>query len=424
MMALTRLANGLTVVTDRMTHVDSAALGVWVDAGARTEGANEHGIAHFLEHMAFKGTHRRTARAISEAIEDVGGDINAATSVETTSYHARVLAEDVPLALDILADILTDPLFAEGDIVRERNVIQQEIGAAEDVPEDRAFDALPETAFRAQPLGRRILGSRKSVDGIGEGALRGFFGRHYRTGAMTVAAAGAIDHDAFVAAVEKAFAAVPEGAADKGERARYTGGSYSEAGHSSECQWILGFEGVPAAADAAVTAQLAAMVLGGGMSSRLFQSLREERGLVYDTSAFHWAFADCGLFAIHLATEPATVDEAAGVVADELAAAREAVTEAELARAKAQLRAGLLMSRESCSARMATVARNAMIHGRIVAKEERIAAIERVTTDDVTGFVAGLAESPPTLVSVGVKGEKALDRIRARFAKEPLKGAA
>ncbi len=424
MMALTRLDNGLTVVTDRMPHVDSAALGVWIEAGARTELVDEHGIAHFLEHMAFKGTRRRSARAISEAIEDVGGDINAATSVETTAYHARVLAEDVPLALDILADILTDPLFAEADIVRERNVILQEIGAAEDVPEDRAFDAFPETAFRAQPLGRRILGSRASVTGIGEARLRDFFGRHYRTGAMTVAAAGAIDHDAFVTAVADAFAAMPEGAADKGERAQYTGGAYSEASHSSECQWLLGFEGVPAAADEAVVAQLAAMVLGGGMSSRLFQSLREDRGLVYDTSAFHWAFADSGLFAIHFATEPATLGEAADVVADELAAARQSITPAELARAKAQLRAGLLMSRESCAARMTTVARNAMIHGRLVSKEERIEMLERVSVADIGAFFGKLNLSPPTLVSVGAKDDTSLEAVRARFEGTALRGAA
>lgn len=423
MMALTKLANGITVATDHMAHVDSAALGVWFDAGARSERAAEHGVAHFMEHMAFKGTRRRTARQISEAIEGVGGDINAATSVENTAYHARVLAEDVPLALDLLADIVTDPLFAEGDIARERNVILQEIGAAEDVPEDRAFDALPETAFRAQPLGRRILGTRPSVTAIGGETLRDFFGRNYRTGAMTVAAAGAIDHDAFVAAVEDAFASMPIGVSEKGAEAAYTGGAYSETAHSAECQWILGFEGVPAAADDAVTAQLCAMVLGGGMSSRLFQALREDRGLVYDTSAFHWAFVDSGLFAVHFATEEGSVEEAVGVVADELAAAQGAISDEELDRARAQLRAGLLMSRESCAARMSTAARNAMVFGRVVEKEERIAALEKVTPDDIHAFLATLTASRPTVVSVGASAERTLGLIEGRLG-GPLRGAA
>ncbi|MEM6762477.1 MAG: pitrilysin family protein, partial [Pseudomonadota bacterium] len=212
MTELTRLSNGLTVVTDTMAHVDSAAIGVWVKAGARTERAGEHGVAHFLEHMAFKGTHRRTARQISETIEAVGGEINAATSIETTAYHARVLADDVPLALDILSDIVTDPLFAEDDIGRECNVILQEIGAAEDIPEDRAFDAFPETAFARQPVGRRILGTRDSVGSMDGARLRGFFERTYAPAAMTVAAAGAVDHDAFAAAVEAAFPSAAQGA--------------------------------------------------------------------------------------------------------------------------------------------------------------------------------------------------------------------
>ncbi|MEM0906291.1 MAG: pitrilysin family protein [Pseudomonadota bacterium] len=407
MMKLTRLPSGLTVATDHMAHVDSAALGVWVAAGARSEAPPEHGVAHFLEHMAFKGTRRRTARQISEAIETVGGEINAATSIETTAYHARVLADDVPLALDILSDIVTEPLFATDDIERERNVILQEIGAAEDVPEDRAFDAFPETAFRAQPLGRRILGTRGSVEGIDEGALRGFFKRHYHSGAMTVVAAGAIDHDAFVDAASEAFSGVPDASETDRSKAAYTGGHYTEDADTVECQWLLGYEGRAASHPSAVVAQLAAVVLGGGMSSRLFQSLREERGLVYDTSAFHWAFADTGLFAIHFATEPATVAAAAEVVAAELQSAARNVDDNEFGRARAQMKAGLLMSRESCASRMAQAARNALVHGRVVDKSERIAELEAVTPADVRDFLASLTSGPPTLVTVGADAASA-----------------
>jgi predicted Zn-dependent peptidase len=423
-MPMTTLPNGLRVVSDPMAHVDTAGVGVWVATGTRSEEDGEHGIAHFLEHMAFKGTARRTAREISEAIETVGGEINAATSVETTAYHARILAEDVPLALDILADILTEPRFDTGDVERERNVILQEIGAAEDVPEDRAFDALPEAAFRGQPLGRRILGTRESIGTVTAATLRDFFGRHYTAGAMTVAAAGAVDHDRLVDLVARAFEAVPVRNAPTPPPARYTGGVAAEAWDSAECQWILGFEGRAATHPAATAAHVAATVFGGGLSSRLFQALREDRGLVYDTSAFHWAFADSGLFAIHLATAADDVEEAAAVVLDELDAAISAVTEEELARARAQIRAGLLMSRESVSSRMGQAARHAIVFGRLLSKEERIAEIERVTAEDVRGLLAEMAATAPTVVAVGPAEAPSADEIAARFGGSPLKGAA
>lgn len=401
MSRMTRLPSGLTVATDAMSHVDSVAVGVWVGAGSRSEGEAEHGLAHFMEHMAFKGTERRSARAISEAIETVGGEINAATSVETTAYHARMLGEDLPLALEILADILTVPAFALDDVERERNVILQEIGAADDVPEDRAFDALPEAAFRGQPVGRRILGTRQSVGAVDAGTLRGFFEAHYTAPAMTVVAAGKVEHDAFVASCARAFEALPERAPRAAPAAAYTGGVFAESDKTSECQLILGLEGRAVRDDAAVAAQLAAMVLGGGLSSRLFQALREERGLVYDTSAFHWAFADSGVFAIHLASAPEDVAEAQGIVIEEFASTIATLTAAELDRAKAQLKAGLLMSRESCNARMGQLARQAIVFGRPVPKEERIAEIDAVGVDDVRAVLSQMARSEPTLVFVG-----------------------
>lgn len=426
MMEITRLPSGLTVVTDPMAHVDSAAIGVWVRAGARSELGAEHGAAHFLEHMAFKGTTKRTAREISETIETVGGEINAATSIETTAYHARVLADDVPLALDILADILTDPLFAEDDIVRECNVILQEIGAAEDLPEDRAFDAFPEAAFAGQPVGRRILGTRESVGAIDRGLLGGFFKRHYKPDALTVVAAGAVDHDTLVPAVEAAFASLggTDGdGGDAGPGARYTGGAYSETSEGAEGQWLLGFEGVAANTPDATVAHVASMALGGGMSSRLFQALREDRGLVYDTSAFHWALEDTGLFGIHFATEPASVDKAAAVVLDELEATAANLTDEECERAKAQLRAGLLMSRESCASRMGTAARSAMVHGRLLSKEERLEDLARVDAAAVRNFLEVMAAGAPTVVAIGADAAPHQARIRARFG-APIRGAA
>ncbi|MBJ3775693.1 M16 family metallopeptidase [Acuticoccus mangrovi] len=417
MTRMTRLDSGLTVVSDEMEHVDSAALGVWVETGVRSEEEGEHGIAHFLEHMAFKGTATRSARSISEAIESVGGEINAATSVETTAYHARILAEDMPLALGILADILTEPAFAPEEVERERNVILQEIGSAEDVPEDRAFDALPEAAFRDQAVGRRILGTRDSVGAVSAEGLRRFFARHYTAGAMTVAAAGKVEHERLVEEVAAAFARVPAGAIPELANARYTGGILADTDDTAECQWILGFEGRAARHDDAIAAHLAAMSMGGGLSSRLFQALREERGLVYDTSAFHWAFADAGVFAVHLATSPDAVEEAVAVVLDELEDAIGTLTEEELARARAQMKAGILMSRESCSARMSQAARQAIVFGRPVPKEERIAEIERVSADDVKRILADVTRSTPTMVAVGPMDAPSADAVVRRFGR-------
>jgi len=415
MTRLTTLPNGLNVVSDEMAHVDSVAVGVWVRTGARSEETDEHGLAHFMEHMAFKGTERRSARAISEAIETVGGEINAATSVETTAYHARLLAEHTPLALDILSDILTAPKFDPKEVARERNVILQEIGAAEDVPEDRAFDAFPEAAFRGQPLGRRILGTRDSVGAVDADHLRRFFGKHYTAPAMTVAAAGRVDHERLVEDVARAFEGVPAPAPPQAPPAAYTGGVTHERGESAECHWILGFEGRAARHDDAAAATLAAMVMGGGLSSRLFQELREERGLVYDTSAFHWGFLDSGLMAIHFATAADTVAEASGVVLHQLEDAIDSVSEDELGRAKAQLKASLLMSRESCAARMGQAAWQSMVFGRPLTREERIAEIETVSAADVRRLLSEMTRSPPTLVAVGAMEVPPAEDIARRF---------
>src|SRR5919112_4291701 len=201
----TRLPSGLTVVTDAMPHLESASLGVWVGSGSRDERADEHGISHLLEHMAFKGTKLRTARQIAEEIEAVGGDLNAATSIETTAYYARVLKEDVPLALDVLSDILSDPTFDPEELSREQNVIVQEIGAAEDTPDDLVFDLLQSTAFPNQPVGRPILGTRETVCSFTGAGLRHYLARNYRGPDMVVAAAGAVEHKAIVDDVARHF---------------------------------------------------------------------------------------------------------------------------------------------------------------------------------------------------------------------------
>ena len=264
---ITRLPSGLTVVTDEMSHLESASLGVWAGAGSRDERPDEHGISHLLEHMAFKGTKRRTARQIAEEIEAVGGDLNAATSVESTSYYARVLRADVPLAVDVLSDILSNPAFDPEELQREQNVIVQEIGAAEDAPDDIVFDKLQETAFPGQSVGRSILGTRESVKSFDRKRLAAYLARNYRAPDMVVAAAGAIDHHALVEQVEKQFASFAGPAAPVPEPAHFTGGTYVERRDLEQVHVALAMPGLSQRDPNLFSMQVFTSVLGGGMSN-------------------------------------------------------------------------------------------------------------------------------------------------------------
>ena len=284
---LTKLPSGINVITEAMPHLESASLGVWVNSGNRDESGDENGISHFLEHMAFKGTRRRTARQIAEEIEAVGGDLNAATGAESTAYYARVLKADVPLALDVLADILSEPAFDRDELLREQNVIIQEIGAVADTPDDLIFEHLQGTAFPDQPLGRSILGTPKTVRSFDRGKLCDHLARHYRAPDIVVAAAGAIDHRAVVAEVEKRFASFngPEGPAP--EPAHFGGGTHVEKRELEQVHIALALAGVSQNDPALYSLQVFNNILGGGMSSRLFQEAREKRGLCYSIYSFH-----------------------------------------------------------------------------------------------------------------------------------------
>jgi predicted Zn-dependent peptidase len=402
---LTRLPTGLTVVTHRMDHLESAALGVWVRAGARSEENDEHGISHLLEHMAFKGTKTRSATDIAEQIEAVGGDLNAATSVETTSYHARILKADVPLALDILSDILRRSVFDTNELEREKHVIVQEIGAAHDTPEDRAYDLLVEGAFPGQPIGRTILGTTETVTGFQPAAIGRYLDRHYRGPTMVVSAAGAVDHRQLVELAGAGFADLIGDGGPKPLPATYRGGEAREKRDLMEAQIMLGFEGRAHASADFHTAQVLAGLLGGGMSSRLFQEVRERRGLCYSIYSFHWSFADSGLFGIHAATSEEDVAGLVPVILEELDKVTAGVTEAEVDRAKAQMRAGLLMALENPGARAGQMARQILIFGKLIAMEELVQRIDSVTVDKVRDLAAAIfAGSPPTVAAVGPIG--------------------
>ena len=414
---VSRLESGLRIVTHAMEHLQSAALGIWVGTGSRSETEEEHGLSHLLEHMAFKGTTTRSAAEIAGEIEAVGGEVNAATSVETTSYYARVLKDDVPLALDILSDILRNSVFDPQELKREQHVILQEIGAALDTPDDRVYDLFAAGAYPDQPIGRTILGTPETVKAANSAMIDAYLNRHYRGPSMVIAAAGAVDHDRLVAMAAERFGELASAAGPAPVAAHYQGGDTREVRDLMETQIMLGFEGLPYGSKDFYTGQILASIIGGGMSSRLFQEVREKRGLCYSIYAFHWSFADTGIFGVHAATGPGDVAKLMPVIVDELERAADDMDEDELKRARAQLRAGLLMTLESPAARAGQMARQLLLFGRLIPMEELVEKIEGITAAAVRDLAARIfTGSPPTLATVGpVSGVMERDRIAERF---------
>ena len=405
---VSRLSNGLTIATETLPHLESVALGVWVKSGSRNEREEEHGIAHLLEHMAFKGTTKRTALQIATDIEDVGGEINAATSVETTAFYARVLRDDMPLAIDILADILTDSKFDPHELEREQNVILQEIGAAHDTPDDAVFDRFTETAFRHQAIGRSILGTPETVESFTSDQLRRFMERQYGADRMVVVAAGGMSHEEFVREVEARLG----GFRDKADTAapqysNYVGGDYREHRDLMDAQIILGFEGRAYHVRDFYASQMLSMILGGGMSSRLFQEVREKRGLCYSVYAFHWGFSDTGVFGVHAATGQSDLGELMPVILGELQKSGEKIEQAELDRARAQYRAGLMMSRESPASRASQIARQLLLYGRPIETEELMDRLAGITVERLADLSNRLFSSKPTVTAIGPVGSLA-----------------
>jgi predicted Zn-dependent peptidase len=402
---VSRLSNGLTVATETLPSIESVALGAWIKSGARNERDEEHGMAHLLEHMAFKGTKRRNAFEIASEIENVGGEINAATSVETTSYFARVLSADMPLAVDILSDILQESEFDPDELEREQHVILQEIGAAHDTPDDVVFDHFTETAFRHQTLGRSILGTPETVKSFTSGQLHDYIGRQYGAERMVVVAAGDIKHDAFVREVEKRLGSFRSKAdSTMPQYAQYVGGDFRENRDLMDAQIVLGFEGRAYHVRDFYASQVLSMILGGGMSSRLFQEVREKRGLCYSVYAFHWGFSDTGIFGVHAATGHSSLGELVPVIMNELQRCGENILQEELDRARAQYRAGLIMSAESPSSRASQIARQLLLFGRPVAKEELMERLDALTTARLTDLSGRLFSTRPTLTAVGPVG--------------------
>ncbi len=398
---ITTLPNGLRVVTDRMPTVESVSLGVWVRAGTRYEPAQVNGVAHLLEHMVFKGTERRSAREIAEEIEAVGGNINAYTSRETTAYYAKVLKDDAALAIDVLADILQYSVVDDVELGRERSVVLQEIGQAHDTPDDVVFDHFQSTAFPAQPLGQPVLGTSEIVANMPREAIVGFRDTHYRTGRMVVAAAGNIEHQQLVDHAAQVFGAMQSGGDNTSQQAVYNGGEYREARELEQIHMVLGFRGAPVGTSEFYTLSVLSNLFGGGMSSRLFQEIREERGLVYSIDTFMSAFADTGLFGIYAGTGTEQITELIPALCDQITGLAGSLREDEVARSRAQLKSSLLMALESTGARCEQIAQHLLIFGRVLPIEELVARIDAIDAAQMDALAKQIFSAPPVLAAVG-----------------------
>ena len=415
---ITRLNNGIHVVTHHMPHLETAALGIWVKAGARDERAEENGIAHFLEHMAFKGTPRRSARAIAEEIESAGGEINAATGMETTTYYARVLKQDWALALDILADIFTSPELDAEELERERDVILQEIAAAHDQPDDLVFDLAQAASFGGHPLARSILGTEELIGGVTRQQTLDWRNRNYRGSRIVVAAAGHIDHKAFAAEAERLLGGIEPGSDPQRETPSFLPTCRSAEKPLDQAHIVLSFA-APSYRDPDIyVLQVLSNILGGGMSSRLFQEVREKRGLCYSVFSFGSAYEDAGQVGVYAATSPEHANELLDLTSEIMLSVAQGVTEAEVARAKSQLKASLVMNLESASARADQIARQFLAFGEVPAIPALTAKIEAVTPEQVRALAERLfRHQKPAFSAVGHIGQMAAyDTITRHFA--------
>jgi predicted Zn-dependent peptidase len=415
---LTTLPSGFRIVTDRMDTVETVSLGVWVDVGTRHEPERINGVAHLLEHMAFKGTERRSALAIAEEIEAVGGHLNAYTSREHTAYYAKVLKEDVPLAVDILADILQHSVFDAAELDRERAVVLQEIGQANDTPDDIIFDLFQERAFPDQPMGRPVLGRPHIIERIERDTVAGYLRANYAAPRMVLAAAGKVDHAALVDQAERAFAALPHDSAADTQPALYAGGDFREQRDLEQVHVVLGFAGLSYTDPDHYAATVLSTALGGGMSSRLFQEIREKRGLVYSIYSFAHGYRDGGLFGVYAGTGPDEVAELMPAMCEEIQKMVGGLGSAELKRARAQLKAGILMSLESTSARCEQLAQHLLVYGELLDVADIVAKIEAVDNEAVIRVARRITAARPTFAALGQIGRiEHFDRISARFAR-------
>jgi predicted Zn-dependent peptidase len=412
----TILASGLKVVTDPMDTVETVSLGVWVDAGTRHEPAALNGVSHLLEHMAFKGTERRSAQDIAEEMDACGGHLNAYTARDHTAYYAKVLKEDGGLALDIISDILQHSTLDAEELGREQAVVVQEINQAIDTPDDIIFDHFQATAYPDQPLGRAVLGTEELVRSMTRAHVLGYLREHYSAPRMVLSASGRVDHDQLVEAAEAAFAGLPPHTPAVTEPARYVGGDYREERDLEQVHVVVGFDGITYDDPDYYCASVLSTLLGGGMSSRLFQEVREKRGLVYSIYSFASSYNDGGLFGVYAGTGENEVAELIPVMCAEIVKVGDGVREDEVQRARAQLKASILMSLESTTSRCEQLARQIAVYGRPIPVAEVVAKVEAITAEDCARVARRLFAAPPTFAAIGPLAKvESFDQVAARL---------
>lgn len=414
---VTRLDNGLTIITERMDRVETVSFGAYVSIGTRDETADNNGVSHFLEHMAFKGTERRSASRIAEEIENVGGYINAYTARETTAYYVKLLKNDLALGVDIIGDILTHSTFLDAEIERERGVILQEIGQANDTPDDIIFDQFQERAFPEQPMGRPTLGSEERVSTMTRDTLMSYMREHYTTHNITIAAAGNLHHQQVVDLVKEHFRDLPTHQTPRPRAASYEGGELRATRELDQAHLVMGFPSVSYMHPDHYAVMILSTLLGGGMSSRLFQEIRERRGLVYSVYSFASPFSDSGLFGLYAGTGEEQTAELVPVMIDELKRLQDGLSAEELSRARAQLKSSLLMSLESTGSRCEQLARQIQVHNRPVPTAETVGKIDAVTEEDILRVARTIFSSTPTFTAIGpIDNMPSLEDITARLA--------
>lgn len=399
---ITTLKNGLRIITSNFSQLESVSVGIWVNTGSAYETPETNGISHFLEHMSFKGTKKRTALQISEEIEDAGGQSNAYTAREFTAYYAKMLKGDLELALDVLADTLCNSTFPEEEIKREREVVIQEIKQTIDSPDDIIFDYFQETAFPNQAIGRSILGPQSNVRSFGKEQLQNYLKTNYAAENMVVCAVGNLNHQDFVKMVDNCLGDVQPHTAFTPDKQEYVGGYFSESRKIEQAHVILGFKGLPYRTEDYYSGVIMSSLFGGGMTSRLFQEVREKRGLAYTVYSFTASHTGNGMFAIYAGTDAKDVKKLVPVLTTEIGKlCNDLVTEKELQRAKTQLKASMLMALENPSATAEMLARQMLIYNRIIPVEEMVERIENVSREDILRLAQQIFSSNPTYTLLG-----------------------
>ena len=411
----TLLPGGLRVITEQVPGVRSVALGIWVNAGSRDETAAQMGSAHYLEHLLFKGTSRRSAMDISASIEAVGGDLNAFTTKEYTCYYARVLDDDVDLAIDVVSDVVIGALLRSGDVEAERGVILEEIAMHEDDPGDVVHDLFAQAMFGDSPLGRPILGTVDTIEAISRGTISRFYRKHYRPESMVVSAAGNVDHEQVVRRVRAAFAEVLDGTSDpNGPRAarplrREPANTAITSRATEQAHVVLGVPGLTRSDPRRYALSVLSTALGGGMSSRLFQEVREKRGLAYSVYSYAQGFSDDGMFGVYAGCLPAKVDTVLDVCMSQLDdVARHGLTPDEIRRGKGQVRGATVLGQEDTGSRMSRIAKSELLHEPLLAVDDVLRRVEEVEPDDIRAVAQDLLEGPRTLAVIGPFDEGAV----------------